>query len=154
MEEGLIKGFEPVADIRNLFGLGHHAAGEYSPLTLAFIGDAVFDLYVRTYLVEQGNVQVNKLHKRKSEIVKAGTQKDLLFAISELLTEEEMAVYKRGRNAKSYTTAKNASVGDYRVATGLEALFGYLYLLARHDRALALLKAGFDALGIEPVHKD
>jgi len=153
MEEGLTKGFEPVSDIRELFGIGNHAVGEYSPLTLAFLGDAVFDLYVRTYLVEQGNVQVNKLHKRKSEIVKAQTQKDLLFAIQDLLTDDEMAAYKRGRNAKSYTTAKNASVGDYRVATGLEALFGYLYLSQKHQRALELLKAGFDALNIVPADK-
>ena len=149
MEEGLNAGFSPVSDIRNLFNTGNHAVGEYSPLTLAFIGDAVFDLYVRTFLTEQGNTQVHKLHKRKSEIVKAEAQKNMLFAIESELTEEEMAVYKRGRNAKSYSTAKNASVADYRVATGLEALFGWLYLSERYDRTLELLKLGFSALGIE-----
>ncbi len=162
MEEGLNKGFEsgsdadvnnsfaPVSDIRERFGTGSHKASEYSPLALAFIGDAVFDLFVRTYLVEQGNTQVHKLHKRKSEIVKAEAQKNMFFAIRELLSEEEEAVYKRGRNAKSYSTAKNASVGDYRVATGLEALYGWLYLTEKYDRMLELLKAGFDALNIVP----
>ena len=146
-------GFAPVSDIRARFGTGEHKASEYSPLALAFIGDAVFDLFVRTYLVEQGNTQVHKLHKRKSEIVKAEAQKNMYFAVRDVLTEEEEAVYKRGRNAKSYSTAKNASVGDYRVATGLEALFGWLYLTEKYDRMLELLKAGFDALNIVPVKR-
>ena len=122
--------------------LEHHSPSEYSPLTLAYIGDAIFDLLIRTYLVEQGNTQVNKLHKRASSYVKASAQKDILYAIQDELLPEELAVYKRGRNAKSYTTAKNASVGDYRVATGLEALFGYLYLSERYERILWLLRRG------------
>ena len=147
MEEGL-KGFLPVADICEMFGQKVASPSTYSPLTLAFIGDAVFDLIVRTFVVEQGNAQVNKLHKRKSAIVKAEAQKDLYFVIKDLLTEEEEAVFKRGRNAKSYTTAKNASVSDYRIATGIETLVGFLYMSEKYDRILELLKAGFTAMGI------
>ena len=128
--------------IRNRWKLPAQDMKEYSPLTLAYIGDAIFDLIIRTYLVEQGNTQVNKLHKRASTIVKATAQKKLFFAINQELTPEETAVYKRGRNAKSVTTAKNASVGDYRVATGLEALFGYLYLTEQYERILELVYLG------------
>ena len=145
MEEGL-KGFLPVSDICSAFGMKAESPATYSPLTLAFIGDAVFDLVVRTLVVEHGNTQVNKLHRQKSAIVKAEAQKDLDFAIKDILTEEEEAVFKRGRNAKSYTTAKNASVSDYRIATGVEALVGYLYMSERYDRVLELLKTGFEAL--------
>ncbi len=147
MEEG-VKGFRPVPDIRGLFGLKERNATEYSPLTLAFMGDSVFDLVIRTLVVEQGNTQVNKLHKRKSAIVKAETQKELYFAVKDLLTEEEEAVFKRGRNAKSYTTAKNASVSDYRIATGYEALIGWLYLNEQYDRILELVKLGLEKLKI------
>ena len=145
MEEGL-KGFMPVSVICERFGIKPASPKEYSPLTLAFIGDAVYDLIIRTIVVEHGNTQVNKLHKKKSTIVKAETQKDLYFAIKDSLDEEEEAVFKRGRNAKSYTTAKNASVSDYRIATGVEALVGYLYMSERYDRVLELLKTGFEAL--------
>ncbi len=147
MEEGL-KGFSPVSGICESFGQKIASPSAYSPLNLAFIGDAVFDLIVRTYVVEQGNVQVNKLHKRKSGIVKAEAQKDLYFVIKDSLTEEEEAVFKRGRNAKSYTTAKNASVSDYRIATGVETLVGYLYMSERYDRILELLRKGFLKMGI------
>ena len=147
MEES-INGFLPVREIRELFNLKEQAAGTYSPLALAFIGDAVYDLVVRTFVVEKGNTQVSKLHKRKSEIVKAEAQKDMYFAIKDTLSEDEEAVFKRGRNAKSYTTAKNASVADYRIATGVEALIGFLYLEERYDRILELIKTGFEKLGI------
>ncbi len=112
----------------------------YSPLTLAFIGDSIFDLVIRTCIVESGNAPVNKLHKCASRLVQATAQAELYHLIQEQLTEEESAVYKRGRNAKSFTSAKNASVVDYRIATGLEALMGYLYLTDRMDRLLDLVK--------------
>ena len=121
----------------------------YSPLTLAFVGDCVFDLIIRTVIVERANRSPHDLHKLKSAIVKAKTQAELGEAIQESLTEEEQAVYKRGRNAKSGTIAKNASVGDYRKATALEALIGYLFLLNQEDRILYLVKSGFEKLGIE-----
>lgn len=116
--------------------------GQMSPLTLAFIGDCIFDLVVRTIVVEQGNAPVNKLHKRAAHYVKAPSQMIMLNLIKDEFTEEEVAVYKRGRNAKSYTSAKNASITEYRVATGFEALIGYLYLNRQFDRALYLLHLG------------
>ena len=120
----------------------------YSPLTLAFVGDCVFDLIIRTIIVERANRSPHDLHKMKSAIVKAKTQAELGEAIQELLTEDEQSVYRRGRNAKSGTTAKNASVGDYRKATALEALVGYLFLQNQEDRILYLVKAGLEKLKI------
>ena len=116
----------------------------YSPLTLAFLGDCVFDLIVRTVIVERGNRAPESLHKKKSAIVKAGTQSKMAEVLLDSLSEEEIAVYKRGRNAKSYSVAKNASVSDYRRATGFEALIGYLYLLGKTDRILELVKTGME----------
>ena len=106
----------------------------FSPLVLAYMGDAVFEVFVRKMLVRKANVQVNKLHKRASSIVKAEAQARMIAAIKDELTEKEKSIYKRGRNAKSHTTAKNASVSDYRKATGFEALMGYLYLNGEHKR--------------------
>lgn len=107
---------------------------EYSPLVLAYMGDAVFEILVRKYIVSFGNAPVNELNKKARLIVNAGNQAKLYLLLEEYLTEEEMAVMKRGRNAKSFTKAKNQSVTDYRHATGVEALFGYLYLKGDIDR--------------------
>lgn len=112
----------------------------YSPLTLAFIGDSIFDLVIRTMVVENGNAPVNKLHQRCSKLVQASSQADLYHAIKEQLTEEELGIFKRGRNAKSFTSAKNAGVVEYRTATGLEALMGYLYLTDQMKRLIELMK--------------
>ena len=114
----------------------------YSPLTLAYIGDAVYEIVIRTILVEKGNAQVNKLHQRASKLVKASAQSEIIEKLKEDLTEEELAVYKRGRNAKSYTKAKNASTIDYRRATGFEAVMGYLYLKGDYKRMIDLIRAG------------
>ena len=116
----------------------------YSPLTLAYIGDGIYDLIIRTMVVERGNARVNQLHKTVSGMVKASAQADMIRKMEPFLTEEEMGVYKRGRNAKSYTKAKNASVTEYRHATGFEALMGYLYLTHQIDRILELVKIGLD----------
>lgn len=121
----------------------------YSPLTLAFLGDCVYDLVIRTVIVERGNRTPNSLHKKKSAIVKAETQAKFMDVIMEDLTEEEEGAYKRGRNAKSYTSAKNASIADYRKATGMEALLGYLYLQNKEDRIIELVHLGLDRLKIE-----
>ena len=121
----------------------------YSPLTLAFLGDCVYDIIIRTVVVERGNRAPQGLHKKKSYLVNAKTQKELIESIQDLLTEEEESVYRRGRNAKSYTTAKNASVGDYRKATGFEALLGYLYLDNKMDRVMYLIKEGLKRIGAE-----
>lgn len=128
--------------IGEVFSLAEQDIKTYSPLTLAYIGDAVYEIIVRTVLVGQGNAPVNLLHKRASNLVKAGAQKEAYDRIRERLTEEEMSVFRRGRNAKSYTSAKNAAIGDYRVATGFEALFGYWYLTGQTERMLQMAKAG------------
>ena len=132
--------------IKQRFELKEVDIRTYSPLALAYIGDCVFDLIVRTVVVERGNEPANKLHHKTVTYVKAQTQAQLIDAMLSYLTEEELGVYKRGRNAKSYTTAKNASVGDYRKATGLEALVGYLYLQGSTERILELLQLGLHKL--------
>lgn len=114
----------------------------YSPLTLAYIGDAIYELVIRTLVVAEGNSQVNKLHQRTSALVNAKTQANMIMFLMDELTEEEHRIYKRGRNAKSCTSAKNASVVDYRTATGFEALMGYLYLTKQSTRMMQLIKDG------------
>ncbi len=126
------------------FQLAKQEINLYSPLTLAYIGDAVYDLMVRTLIVEKGNCAVNKLHKKTSEIVKAPAQAKMIEEILPVLTEKEQEIYRRGRNAKSYTMAKNATMAEYRKATGLEALMGYLYLNGEFERAVELLKTGLE----------
>ena len=121
----------------------------YSPLTLAYIGDCIYEIIVRTVVVERGNKSPQSLHKTVTKYVKAETQCELFQVLQDELTEEEMAVMRRGRNAKSFTTAKNASVSDYRKASGLEALFGYLYLSGQTERVVALLKSGLARIGME-----
>lgn len=118
----------------------------YSSLALAYIGDGVYDLIIRTVIVEQGNNKVNLMHKQTSAVVKAETQARQMRLLEKYLTEEELKVYKRGRNAKSPTSAKNASIVDYRIATGFEALLGYLYLDNQTDRLLELVKLGWDLM--------
>ena len=119
----------------------------HSPLVLAYLGDAVYELAIRTLVVNEGNRQVNKMHKESASLVKAGTQMEFLLAIEDELTEEEKSVYRRGRNAKSVTMAKHATMKEYRMATGFEALIGYLYLQGRLERLAELLGLGLDRLG-------
>lgn len=118
----------------------------YSPLTLAYIGDSIYDLIIKSLVINQGNKQVNKLHKETSSFVQASAQSLMMRAMQEHLTEEEHAVYKRGRNAKSVSPAKNQSITDYRRATGFEALLGYLYLKKDWKRLLDLVKIGLDSI--------
>lgn len=132
--------------IKSSMGLKQNPIESYSPLTLAYIGDAVYEVVIRTLVISDGNTQVNKLHKRASYYVKANTQAELIKLLMEELTEEELHYYKRGRNAKSYTSAKNASIGDYRMATGFEALVGYLYLTNQSTRMIELVKDGLKLL--------
>ena len=152
MEEGVttLNGTEPTAFpefVRSALQLKDVDAGMYSPLALAYIGDAVYELIVRTRVINHGSVQVNKMHKKSSALVNAGTQAELIRLLLDELTEEETAVYKRGRNAKSVTTAKHATVVDYRTATGFEALCGYLYLAGRLERLITLISHGFEKIG-------
>jgi ribonuclease-3 family protein len=104
------------------------------PLTLAYVGDAVYELFIRTYLIGEGNVRVNKLHKMAIEYVSAKAQAHFSKVLMETLTEREHQILKVGRNAKSATAAKNADILEYRWATGLEALLGYLYLKKEYER--------------------
>jgi ribonuclease-3 family protein len=113
---------------------------ELSPLVLAYIGDAIFELLVRGEVLKNGNAPVNKLNNKARKIVNAASQSAMYSALEEIVTEEELAVLKRGRNAKSFTTAKNQSVTDYRRATGVEALFGYVYLKGESERVMELFK--------------
>ena len=115
---------------------------QFSPLGLAYIGDAVYEIIVRTMVLSKGNAPVNKLHKQSKEYVNAKAQAELYYQIAAYLTEEEQAIFRRGRNAKSFTTPKNMEIGDYRHATGLEALFGYLYLKGQMERILYLFEMG------------
>ena len=120
----------------------------YSPLSLAYIGDGVFDLVVRSVIVGKGNTKASQLHHRTSSIVKATTQASMIDVLEEHLTETELDIYRRGRNAKSPTMAKNATMLDYRKATGFEALIGYLYLNDEFARVVELTKIASDALGL------
>lgn len=128
----------------NEFGLEEQDLRTYSPLTLAYMGDAIFELVIRTVLVERKNTQAEKLHKAATKIVKAETQALLIEAVKDDLTEEELAVYKRGRNAKAVTRAKNATMSEYRRATGFEALMGYLYLKGDMERMIKLIRLGVE----------
>lgn len=121
----------------------------YSPLALAYIGDGVFDLVIRSVVVGKGNTRANQLHQRTSQIVKAHTQAEIIEFLQDQLTQEETDVYRRGRNAKSPTMAKNATMADYRKATGLEALVGYLYLTDRFERLVELIRIAADGLGLK-----
>ena len=122
-------------------------AREYSPLALAYLGDAVDELAIRTFGMNHGNTQVNKMHKKTAGLVKAEAQANFYKVLEEELTEEEKAVYRRGRNAKSVTMAKHATMKDYRMATGFEALMGYLYLTEQMERMAELLGHGLKKLG-------
>ena len=123
---------------------------QYYALGLAYIGDGVYDLVIRTLVLELGNGKVREFHRITSGIVKAESQAKTYRAIESELTEEEQAVFHRGRNAKSATSAKNASIVSYRIATGLEALMGYLYLSHRMDRIMELTKMGLERMDLMP----
>ena len=145
MEEGI----SLLEKIKQEFACGNVDVKAYSPLTLAYIGDAIYDLVVKTVVVGRGNRGANGLHKTTSKVVNAVTQATMAEAVLNLLTPEEEAVYRRGRNAKSYTAAKNAPIIDYRKATGFEALLGYLYLSDRMDRILEIIKTGLEAVQVD-----
>ena len=115
-------------------------AAKLPPLQLAYIGDTVFDLFVRTYLVETCSGSVHALHQLSSGLVSAAGQAAAYFIIEPVLTEQERDIFRRGRNAHSGTVPKNAKVGDYRMATGLEALMGYLFCIGQEARLDELME--------------
>lgn len=139
-------------EIEEYFGESKLKPEQYSALGLAYIGDAIYDLIIRTMVMNLGNGKVKNFHRITSGIVKAESQAKLIQQILPELTEEEKAVYHRGRNTKSATSAKNASITDYRVATGFEAVLGYLYLKHDMNRALFLVKEGLERTDLLPKH--
>jgi ribonuclease-3 family protein len=130
MEELLIKEKQSPMDIRM-----------YNPLVLAYVGDSVYDTFIRTMLVSEGSIQVDKLHKRAIKYVQAKAQAEIIQKLNDSLTEEEQDIVRRGRNTKSGTVPKNADINDYRYATGFEALIGYLYLAGNAKRLMEILAA-------------
>ena len=118
---------------------------EYSPLALAYIGDSIYDLFVRTMILGKGNRHVTQMHRDSVHFVKAHSQAVSAYEIESILTEDEMRVLKWGRNAKSNTTPKNADVTDYRMATGFETLIGYLYLSGENERLSHLMYKAYEA---------
>lgn len=126
----------------NLSNIDINNVNLINPLVLAYIGDSVFEVYVRTKVVNDGMLKTNKLHRLSTEYVKAKAQAEALIRISENLTEDELNIVRRGKNANSNTIPKNADVADYKKATALEALIGYLFLsnkLERLDEIIALI---------------
>ena len=144
MEKGVVWQFDSY--MQEIFQMKEVDPGTYSPLTLAYIGDSIYDLVIKSLVVNEGNKQVQKLHKATSTLVQASAQSKMMRRMQEHLTEEEHAVFKRGRNTKSVSPAKNQSITDYRRATGFEALMGYLYLKKDMKRLIDLVKIGLDSL--------
>ena len=133
------------AYIKQQFGIDRNVdIRTVNPLTLAYIGDGVYELVVRSVMVARTNTRAGLLHRQTSQYVKAEAQSKMMDVLLPVLTGEEESFYRRGRNAKSQTMAKNASVGDYRRATGFEALMGYLYLTDQMERIVELTKIALD----------
>ncbi len=144
MEESIT--FEFHDRIREVLQLNEVDADSYSPLVLAYIGDCVYDLIIKSMVISGGNKQVHRLHEETSSYVQASAQSLMMRTMQQHLTEEEHVIYRRGRNTKSVSPAKNQTITDYRRATGFEALVGYLYLKQRYGRLLELVKIGLDSL--------
>ena len=118
----------------------------YSPLALAFVGDAVYETFIRTKVLLKANTSANKLHRSAVNFVRAGAQSLAMQSLLPLLTEEEAEIFKRGRNAHSASVPKNADVTEYRIATGFEALLGYVYLIGDSLRLNRLMEHAYDAI--------
>lgn len=114
--------------------LTEQQANMYSPLSLAFLGDSVYDTLVREYLLRQANMPVSKLHSMKIKLVCAEFQAKAYDLLMEIVSEHELVILKRGRNATGNTVPKHADVAEYRKSTALEGLFGYFYLTGRNER--------------------
>lgn len=122
---------------------------DYSPLALAYVGDSVYDLFIRTKVLGKGNRHVTELHRDSVSFVKAHSQAVSVRAIEGELTEDELRVLKWGRNAKSNTSPKHADIIDYRLATGFETLLGYLYLEEKTERLCYLMEKAYAAINEE-----
>lgn len=118
----------------------------YSPLALAFVGDSIYEAFIRTKLLLAANQSAAKLHRAAVSFVRAGAQSFVMQTLLPLLSEEETEIYKRGRNAHSHTVPKNADVTEYRAATGFEALVGYLYLSGQTERLTWVMEQAYDVI--------
>ncbi|MBP5528874.1 MAG: ribonuclease III [Lachnospiraceae bacterium] len=132
--------------IKEQFDIKDTDINTYNPLTLAFIGDSVYEIIVRTMVVSKGNKSVNALAKDKNRLVNAKTQSRIAEILSDEFSEEEADIYRRGKNAKTANHSKSAAYSEYHRATGLEAVFGYLYLTGRLERCLELLKSALEKM--------
>lgn len=119
---------------------------EYTPLVLAYMGDAVYEVYIRRRLINMFHIPIGQIHRKATQYVCAEAQYRAMHALEPLLSEEEIHVFKKGRNAKSATVPKNADVTHYRHATGFESLIGWLYVTDNKERLCYILDASFDAL--------
>ena len=152
MEKSIEFGFEHY--IQKIPGMSEIDAKECSPLVLAYIGDCVFDLIIKTMAAGRGNRPVHKLHEETSRYVQASAQSFMMRSMPEHLTEEEHAIYRRGRNSRTVSPAKNQSITDYRRATGFEALIGYLYLRREYERLTELVALGLESMENNEGSKD
>lgn len=152
MEKGVEFGFEHYMDM--IPGMEHIDPRMASPLVLAYIGDCVFDLIIKLRVAGKGSRQVHKLHEETSRYVQASAQSYMMRSMQAHLTTEEHAVYRRGRNARSVSPAKNQSITDYRRATGFEALIGYLYLKGEYARITELVTIGLESMERKKEEKE
>lgn len=132
--------------IRRVFPAEECDIRTISPLKLAYLGDAVFEIIIRTLVLDTTGGPVKKLHRKTSSLVNAAAQSAMIMAMLPELTEQEEAVFRRGRNAKTSTMSRHADIQDYRNATGLEAMYGYLYLTDQMERAVSLLKYALEQM--------
>ncbi len=144
MEENITQ--DLMSKMEEVFSMEAMDAEDYKSLDLAYIGDCIYDLVIRTLVMSKGNRPVKDLHQATRTYVCASAQSKMMREIQGCLNEDERSVYKRGRNTKSVSAAKNQSVTDYRRATGFEALMGYLYLKKDYDRMLYLIRIGLESL--------
>lgn len=144
MEKGMT--FEFYEHIRDVLEIPEPDPDGFSPLVLAYIGDCIYDLIIKSMVVGRGNKQVQRLHEETSSYVQASAQSQMMRTMQQHLTEEEHAIYRRGRNTRSVSAAKNQTITDYRRATGFEALLGYLFLKKRYARLMEIVKIGLNSL--------
>ncbi len=140
MEESLSTG--GLTDIINTFELKRADIRTYSPLALAHIGDSVYEQIIRTIVISKGNVSPNRLHKATVKYVNAKTQALIITKIMDLLSEDELNQFRRGKNSSPGHKAKNSGLSEYLKATGFETLVGYLYMTNQYSRILELCKIG------------
>lgn len=135
---------ETIKNMRKDFDIKPMDVMNLQPLVLAYIGDAVYEVYIRTMLVVNNKSNVNMLHKMSVKYVKAKSQADIVHRVNDRLTADEQDIVRRGRNAKSATVPKHADVTDYRYSTGFEALIGYLYLTNNYERLMEILRLAIE----------